>query len=82
MPSHDEILGSLNAILCEAKLPRADCFNILAHLVAAGIVSASDDHVGQIIEFVRLVKSWVDSEAKASKTEEVHLGPQPETEDR
>ena len=83
MPSHDEILGSLNAILCEAKLSRADCFDILAHLVAVGIVAASDDHVGQTIEFVKLVNSWVDAEAKASKTEEVHwLGPQPETEDR
>ena len=71
MPSHDEILGSLNAILCDAKLSIADCFNILAHLVAAGIVAASDDHVGQTIEFVKLVNSWVDAEAKASKTEEV-----------
>jgi hypothetical protein len=71
MPSHDEILGSLNAILCKAKLSRADCFNILAHLVAAGIVAASDDHVGQTIEFVKLVNSWVDAEAQVSKTEEV-----------
>ena len=77
MPSHNEILGSLNAILCEAKLSRADCFNILAHLVAAGIVAASADHVGQKIEFVKLLNFWVDAEAKASKTEEVHLlGPQ------
>ena len=58
MPSHDEILGSLNAILCDSKLSRADCFGILAHLVAVGIV--------------KLVNSWVDAEAKASKTEEVH----------
>ena len=82
MPSHDEILGSLNAILCEAKLSRAACFDILAHLVAVGIVAASDDHVGQKIEFVKLLNFWVDAEAKASKTEEAHwLGPQPQTED-
>jgi hypothetical protein len=68
MPSHNEILGSLNVILCDAELSIADCFNILAHLVAAGIVTASDDHVGQTIEFVKLVNSWVDAEAKASKT--------------
>ena len=68
MPSHDEILGSLNAILCDAKLSIADCFNILAHLVAAGIVTASDDHVGQTIEFVKLLNTSVDVEAKASKT--------------